>query len=363
VTGRAPRVPAVHRAAAVLDAVARAGSPLALAQLARETGLPKSTALAVSQALVGEGLLLRGQDSTYRLGPRLAQLAGAATQQRPLVSRVGVSVPAADNLFFAAELRAVEEEAGLLSASVLHRAGDTSVGTQREHLRELLDRGIDLLLVDPVTTGGLEDALSLAGVRGVPVVSMNGASAGADAAVTTDNTQAGALAGRFLAERLGGRGSVVVLDGTRVTAVTDRVAGFLDTLRQHAGMRVVARLAGDNSTPTAAALVAALLSGGTRPDAIFAINDPSALGAAAACTAVGAMPLIVGVDGSDAAVRQIRRGGPIVATVAQDPYRLGRTAFRLGVDLRAGALPTERTVLLPTRIIAERQVEDHRAWG
>src|SRR3954469_4373027 len=130
VAGKSPRVPAVQRAAAVLDAVARACSPLSLAQLARETGLPKSTALAVSQALVGEGLLLRGQDSTYRLGPRLAQLAGAAQQHRPLVSRVGVSLPAADNPFFAAELRAVEEEAALLSATVLHSTGDGTVGTQ-----------------------------------------------------------------------------------------------------------------------------------------------------------------------------------------------------------------------------------------
>src|SRR3954470_4491665 len=165
----AARVPAVHRAGRVLDALAAASGPVSLAALATVTGMPKSTVLAVAQGLTGEGLLLRGQDGTYRLGPRLAQLAGAERQHRPLVSCVGMSVPSGDNPFFAAECRAVEDDARLLSARLVSRTGDRSAETQCVQLLELLEQGCDVLLVDPVATEGLEEAMSTARARGVPV--------------------------------------------------------------------------------------------------------------------------------------------------------------------------------------------------
>ncbi len=67
-------VPAISRAAAVLDAIMEnGGESLSLAELARELRVPKSSLGNVCRELVAERLLLRiGND--YRLGPKLAAL-------------------------------------------------------------------------------------------------------------------------------------------------------------------------------------------------------------------------------------------------------------------------------------------------
>lgn len=355
------RAPAIHRASRVLEAVALAGRPLSLAEVTAAVEAPKSSVSSVCTALTAAGLLVRGDDGTFALGPRLAELGAAARLTRPLVRRIGVTTPSPGK-FFAAEVESIRQEAASLGAEVVHRSAFRDPRNQAEQVREFLAWGADLVVVDPVAADGLADALREANARGVPVVSVNGATCGADAAVTTDNTQAGVLAAQFLAHRLRYAGTLVLIDGTSVTAVTDRVAGFLEALRPYREIRVLDRLAGDNTEETARDLVAALLVSGVRPDGFFAINDPTALGAADACAAVGFAPPIVGVDGSEAAVKQIRAGGPIVASAAQDPHELGRTGLELGIELRSGVRPRQSTVLLPTTLLHAGLLDDYRAW-
>ena len=67
-------VAAVDRALDVLEAFERSGPRLTLADLARRTGLVKSTALRLAASLVRRGYLVRGDDGTYRLGPALVRL-------------------------------------------------------------------------------------------------------------------------------------------------------------------------------------------------------------------------------------------------------------------------------------------------
>lgn len=357
-----PRVPAVSRAAAVLDAVSLSAHPMSLADLTRAVGLPKSSVVGICQSLVAERLLARGSDGSYALGPRIAELGAAAHIHRPLVRKVGLTVPSAANRFFHAELEGVQKEAAAMGAVVLDDEAGQDVQRQAAHITAFVSEPVDLIVVDPVSTEGLEEACARASRAGIPVVSINGATTGADAAVTTDNTEAGFLVGRHIAELLKGRGTVALVDGTRVTAVADRVAGFLSALHEYRGIHLVSHLAGDNTAATARKLVQTMLESGTRVEAFFGINDLTALGISQACSEAGLEVPVVGVDGSAPALDQIRRGGPIVATAAQDPYRLARAGVRLGVQLRSGIQPRQRTILLPTTLITPGQVHDYRSW-
>lgn len=70
-------VPAVTRAAAILDALAQAnGAPLSVSELARSLGLPKSSTANLCQALEAERLVQR-TELGYQLGRRLVELGGA----------------------------------------------------------------------------------------------------------------------------------------------------------------------------------------------------------------------------------------------------------------------------------------------
>lgn len=74
-------VPAVERASIILDIVALSKRYPTVSELARETGLPKSTVHALCMTLVQLGLLIRRPDQTYLLGPHLLRWSNAFERQ------------------------------------------------------------------------------------------------------------------------------------------------------------------------------------------------------------------------------------------------------------------------------------------
>lgn len=74
----------VDKSVRVLDAVAEAPGPVALADLVVATGLPKPTAHRLASALEVHGLLRRDHEGRYLLGVRLIGLGQAAAADWPL---------------------------------------------------------------------------------------------------------------------------------------------------------------------------------------------------------------------------------------------------------------------------------------
>jgi DNA-binding IclR family transcriptional regulator len=68
------RVEAVERALAILEAFDATTTAQSLADLARSTGLHKSTLLRLAGSLIYCGFLTRAADGMYRLGPEIARL-------------------------------------------------------------------------------------------------------------------------------------------------------------------------------------------------------------------------------------------------------------------------------------------------
>jgi len=71
----AHRIPAIDRAVDVMEALAEA--PAAIRDLAARLGIPRSTVYRVLNSLEARGLVARGEDQAYRLGPQLLRLARA----------------------------------------------------------------------------------------------------------------------------------------------------------------------------------------------------------------------------------------------------------------------------------------------
>ncbi|MGH2443349.1 MAG: IclR family transcriptional regulator [Chloroflexota bacterium] len=90
----ASTVPSIGRAASILDEVSRAGAPIGISELARRTGLGKSTIHGLATALTASGLLRRHEGTTnLLLGPKLAEL-GARAGDQILLSTAGAAVQA-----------------------------------------------------------------------------------------------------------------------------------------------------------------------------------------------------------------------------------------------------------------------------
>ncbi|HZG27426.1 transcriptional regulator, IclR family [Ensifer adhaerens] len=85
-TLRQKLVPAVERASIILDLVAEAKRYPTVSDLARETGLPKSTVHGLCTTLTHLGLLMRRSDQTYVLGPHLLKWSNAFDRQTDLAA-------------------------------------------------------------------------------------------------------------------------------------------------------------------------------------------------------------------------------------------------------------------------------------
>ena len=92
-----------------------------------------------------------------------------------------------------------------------------------------------------------------------------------------------------------------------------------------------------------------ILTAFAKIDAVFAINDPTAIGCdLAAKQAQRKEFFIVGVDGSPDIVPFLKDPGSLIAaTAAQDPYLMAEEAVKIGYDIMQGKKPKEELTLIP----------------
>ncbi|MBB4000735.1 IclR family transcriptional regulator [Aureimonas pseudogalii] len=72
--GNANGVAAVERAVSLLEAFTERDGSLSLGELSRRTELDKATVLRIARSLAKSSMLLRNEDASWRLGPKLVRL-------------------------------------------------------------------------------------------------------------------------------------------------------------------------------------------------------------------------------------------------------------------------------------------------
>ncbi len=97
---------------------------------------------------------------------------------------------------------------------------------------------------------------------------------------------------------------------------------------------------------------------------VFAINDPTALGAEAAAQATGRRDVVITtVDGSPDVVQRLQDpASSIRASASQSPTQMGRRAAELGLALLAAHAPGTPLTLLPPTLLTRENTGDYRGW-
>lgn len=185
---------------------------------------------------------------------------------------------------------------------------------QVQDIEDALEQGLDLLIVsarDADLTAPVVEKAKRQGVR-VILASRRVSTEAYDTFIHGDNVGIGRQAARRIAQRLGGRGAVLVLQGvpTASTAI-ERTEGFMKELKRYPGLRVAALKPADYLRDKAIEAVEEVIAQGTHFDAIFSQSDSMAVGARAALKRAGLDPKkipIVGVDYIQDARAAIRAG-------------------------------------------------------
>lgn len=280
---------------------------------------------------------------------------------------IGFSMKNANNPFFKVIADNLADEAASHGYTVQIVSGDEDVSVQRGQIQDWIVKQAAAIVLNPVDKDLIGPAIREANAAGIPVFTCDAACADPEAKVVshvaTDNYQGGTLAGEEMVRLLGETGGeVLVLDLKSAESCVQRVAGFQSILDAHnAGaevpIEVVAQLESEGAKDRGFAAAQDALQSYPGLDAIFAINDPAALGAYAALQKAGRageIP-IIGFDGQIEGKRAILEG-KIHADPIQFPDRMGRMTMTAILAYFAGE-EVEAQTLIPSELYTRADAE------
>jgi ribose transport system substrate-binding protein len=252
-----------------------------------------------------------------------------------------------ENPFWVTMKEAVEARAAEDGVTVDTFALPTASGVadQVSQMETAVTQQYDGIILGTVDAAGIVPGIEAANAAGIPVIAVDTAPAGGDfiSLVQTDNVAASRMAGEFIAEQIGGKGKVLNLQGDLANQTGQaRNEGLHEALDAYPDIQVI-----DQSTmwlpERGLSITENILTSDPDIVAIFAANDPPALGALQALKAAGRDDvLIVGYDGTKDGLQAVKNGD-FVADVLQFPDAMGI----IGVDLMVRHLNGEE---IPERV-------------
>lgn len=278
--------------------------------------------------------------------------------------KIGLTVPSLSNPFFVAMSKGAEEVATKYNAEVITVSADQDLAKQTAQIEDFITKKVDLILLSPFDSKGIAAAVQQAKTAGIPVICVDGsAEGGIDSVVMSDNVMAGTLAAQYLADRLGGKGNIVVIDGPPVSAVTDRIKGFEEGIKAFPDIKVIAKQNGEGNREKALSVMENILQANKNIDAVFAINDPEGVGVKIAAEQAGRGEefFIVGVDGAPEAVEALKEKKAFAATSAQFPNEMVLKAVEIGLKILDGE-KVEQQILIPVELVTQDNVDSYRGW-
>ncbi len=215
---------------------------------------------------------------------------------------------------------------------------------QIEIVDSMINRRLAGIVLAPVDRQALVGVVERAARQGIPVAIFD---SGIDtdkriSYVATDNTEAGRMAARRLAEILGGKGKVGVVGFMPGSASTmEREYGFQDEMRRgYPNIEIVGVQYGMADRAKAMAVTENLLTANPDLAGVYADNESSSSGAVQALKARGAKNVkLVVMDASDQLIADTRAGW-IDSMVVQNPFGMGYESTRaVGMALKGDRPP------------------------
>ncbi|KWX22635.1 sugar ABC transporter substrate-binding protein [Mycolicibacterium wolinskyi] len=292
----------------------------------------------------------------------VAVLAGCATAADSGKPTIGVTLNAASNPFFLAEGKAIEEAAAEAGVEVSVQYANADVAVQSDQIDTFIRKKVDSIIVDAVDSDGVGPAVLRATQANIPVVAIDVAAPGAAATVTSDNVQAGRDSCAYLFDQLGGKGKVAIVDGSAVSAISDRMDGCRQAIEKTPGIEIVATQRADLTRDKSMNVASNILTAHPDIQGFFGVNDPTAVGISLAAQQRGSAVKVVGVDGAQQLTDLIGQGH-IIGTSGQDPAKLGRTGLDLAVKLANGEQVSSEPQRIPTFLVTAETIGDYQKWG
>jgi len=282
------------------------------------------------------------------------------------IDKIGLMVQDMSNPFFSAMDKGAKKAAASIGASVNTQDAQLDLANQNTQIDAFIQQGVNLIVVSAVDEAGLEPAIVRAKEAGIIVIAVDTPAKGADAVVMTNAVQAGEKSCDYLFQQMGGKGEVLLVDGTPIQTIIDRITGCKNVAKKFPDIKIVGQQASKNDRASGLAVTTDMLTAHPDVTGIFGMNDPSALGAVLAVEQADKARQIkvTGVDGSPEAVQELKRSGsPFIGTATQNPAEMVQQAVKIAQDMVTSKNPPkEKTVLIPSVLVTRETVGQYPGW-
>lgn len=268
-------------------------------------------------------------------------LAGCQRGQKQVVDgpTIALVMKTSNNPFFIDMQKGAEEAANKLGINLIVQAAEREVDVEKQMqiIENLIQRKVDALCVTPSGSKEIVPAIVKANRMGIPVIiidtrvdsaTLEEAKGQIASFIGSDNFEGGKIAGKYIANRLNGKGKVAILEGIPGHETGDsRLRGFHKVVDKEPGIEIVTSQTANWERDQGFNVFQNILQSHPEVQALFACSDLMALGAIEAIAVAGKTGeiIVVGFDAFTEAREAIQRD-KMEATIAQFSDEMGRVA-------------------------------------
>jgi len=277
--------------------------------------------------------------------------------------KIGVTHYGLQNEFTMLISSAQEAAAKELGVEISIFDGNYDVNTQIGQFENMISQGYDAIIFSPVDIDALAVAVEKAEEAGIPVFGVNTRvnSDQLTSYVGSNDVTAGEIEMTWMAERLAGKGNIVILEGPiGSSAQVQRKEGIHNILDMNPDIKVLSEKTANWSRAEGLTLMENWLQAfPDQIDAVVSQNDEMALGAVNALEGAGLKDKIpvIGVDAiSDALDAIVDKR--LNATVFQDAAGQGRQSVEVAVSYLKGE-KIEDAYWIPFKLVIPENVDEY----
>ena len=254
---------------------------------------------------------------------------------------IGLVLKTLNHPFFIDMQKGAEDAAKSLKVNLIVQAAERELDVEKQMqiIENLIQRKVNAICVTPSGSRELVPVILKANKAGIPILTMDTrvdsatlVNAGGEVVtyIGSDNFEGGRIAGKYLSEKLNGKGNVAILEGIPGHETGDaRLRGFHKAISDYPGIIVVASQTANWERDQGFNVFQNIIQSHAEVEALFACSDLMALGAIEAISAADKTGeiLVVGFDAINDG-RDAIREGKMASSVAQHPYDMGRLAVQ-----------------------------------
>lgn len=209
-------------------------------------------------------------------------------------------------------------------------------------VEDMTTQGVDAICISPVDASATIPYIEKAREAGIAVINWDiEMDTEVDAKVLTDNFEGGAMGADYLVEKMGDKGTVLIVDDLEsVTSTYERNKGFEDRLKEIAPDVKVIRQLSSGTRDTHRSTVENMLQAYPEITGIFCPDGDRTLGAYVACEANDRKDvLIAGYDATPEQLEIMLKDGPdcnMICATALHPDRLGSLSVEIANKILDG---------------------------